>query len=147
MDMLGQRFRPLPNSPRYGPKTWKQDSDGVWVEQEMTQEEKDFAALESTLTWASPHSLWTQTKPITEADAEQFPICKSYIDGFAMFPKVENINTSTPEGADRARKQEADWQERALRMHDRQTTLQVADKPSDDNALTRKFQIELERGD
>ncbi len=147
MDLKGARFRPLENSPRYGPKEWKQDSDGVWVEQEMTEEERAWARLESTLAWASPSFLWFRSTPITEEDARREPGLKSYVDGCAVFPDVENINESTPEGAARARAQERLWQERAEKMHDQQTMILPPEKPTDDNALTRKFEIETRRGD
>ena len=146
VDLLGARFRPLENSPRYGPKTWKQDSDGVWVEFEMTKEARDFARLESTLLWANPHSAWCRTEPITEADAEKEPGLKSYVDGFAMFPKVEGFDVSTKEGAARAAKQELAWQEKALRMHENQQPIRIADKPEDGGSTGNYFR-ELKRGD
>ncbi len=144
MDLLGARFRPLPNSPRYGPKTWKQDSDGVWVEQEMTKEEKDFARLESTLLCASPHFPWERSTPITEEDAEKEPRLKDYVDGFAMFPKVANINETTEAGKAAARKQERLWQEHAEKMHTEQVAIKVADKPTE---IVHKYHPELKRGD
>lgn len=141
--MLGKRFRPLANSKRYAPKKWVENSEGVYCEVEVTALDR----FESELAWDDPANPWERTTPITEADAEADPAVRDYVGGFAIFPKVENVNESTPEGRVRKQAQADAWQARAEKMHDRQTILSLEAKPTDDNALTRKFQVELERGD
>lgn len=143
---VGDRFRPLENSRPYGPKKWEKDSEGVWVEQEMTEEEKNFSRLESTLAWASPGLPWERSTPITEADAEAEPRHTGYVDGFAVFPKVENINTSTEEGRARAAKQEREWEARAQAMHENQKPIKVEPKP-EINELEARKNREMLRGD
>lgn len=147
---VGDRVRELPNSTRYGAKRWKlevdQDGKRTWVELEMTQEEKDFDRLESTLLWAN-HPTWARSAPVTQADIDKYNLPAEYLDGHAIFPKVENINESTPEGRARAAKQEADWQESALRLHENQQPLpRLAEKPSDDSTKGLYFS-ELKRSD
>lgn len=138
MDLVGARFRPLPNSPRYGPKRWKQDSEGVWVEQEITALDR----FESDLAWADNPTMERST-PITEEDAARDSALRDYVDGFAVFPKVENINTSTEEGKARARKQESDWEKRSLAMHAAQQPLPPpAEKPQETWGG-----VKVERGD
>lgn len=140
MDMLGKRFRPLANSPRYAPKKWVEDSDGVMVEQERTALDR----FESDLAGSS--AFFDHTKPVTEADAEANPALRDYIGGRAIFPKATGFDVSTPEGKIRARKQADDWSRRAQEMHDRQEPIRIADKPQDDST-TGKYFSELKRAD
>lgn len=129
----------------YGPKKILpvEGKPGYFVEVEMTEEEKDFARLESTLWWASPNCPGERTTPITPADAEKQPGLRSYIDGFAVFPKVEPYIPDSPE----RRKQESDWEKRSLAMHAAQVPVTPPpDKPEDDST-TGKYFRELKRGD
>lgn len=136
MDMLGQRFRPLANSPRYGPKKWKQDSSGVWVEQERTPLDR----FENDL--AGDSAFFDSTKRITEADSRADPALRDYVGGFAVFPRMKHYPVDSPE----ARKQERLWQAKSEKMHDQQTTLSLEAKP-DDGGTTGKYYKELKRGD
>lgn len=140
---VGDRFRPLENSPRYGPKYWKRDSEGTWVEQEMSKEERDFERLESTLLSADPTSPSVRSTPITEADAEKHPGLKSYVDGFAVFPSVPFYPQDHPEQI----KLEDAWEIRSLDMHSRQQPAPPPpEKPADDSTTGRYFK-ELKRAD
>ena len=100
MDLVGKRFRPLPGSKRYGLKKWVEDSEGVFCEVEVTALDR----FESDLAWADNPTMERST-PITEEDAARDSALRDYVGGFAVFPKVENINTSTPEGKAAAQKQ------------------------------------------
>ena len=140
MDLVGRRFRPLPNSKRYGPKKWVEDSEGVFCEVEMTALDH----LESDLAGGS--DFFDSTAPITEEDAEKYPAVRDYVGGRAIFPKAEGFDVSTPEGAARARQQESGWEARAAAMHDQQQPIYLADKPEDGGSTGNYFR-ELKRGD
>lgn len=148
---VGDRFCELPDSKRYGPKRWrvaplrpKDIAGGVkrrFVEIELTPVDRLQAELGGVT------DFFESSPVITEADAIAEPAMKAYVGGRAVFPKVENINTSTDAGKARATKQEADWQESALRMHENQQPLpRLAEKPSDDSTKGLYFK-ELKRSD
>lgn len=153
---VGDRLIGLENSVRYGLQRWerrplrpKDIADGIgrlWVEIETTEEEKDFDRMESALWWAD-NPTWERTKPITQQDIDKYNLPQESLDGCAVFPKVENINISTPEGRARAAKQQSDWEKRSIQMHDQQQPLPtLADKP-EDTGKTGKYFSELKRGD
>ena len=136
MDMLGQTFRPLANSLRYGPKKWKRDSAGVWVEQEMTP----LDLLQAEL--AGDSDFFESTIAITEVDAEADPALKDYIGGRAIFPK----RLPYPPGEAICQQSEDTWMAAYRDMEARQTITLPPDKPADDST-TGKYFKELKRGD
>lgn len=139
MDLVGKRFRPLPNSKRYGPKKWIENSEGVFCEVEMTPLDH----LEHDLAGGD---FFDSTALITESDAEKYPAVKDYVGGRAIFPKVAGFDVSTPEGKKKQRAAEDAWSLRACQMHDAQVPVTVADKP-EDGGSTGKYFRELKRGD
>ena len=139
---VGDHFIPLKTGNQYGPKKWRVEMRGTvrtFIEIEMTA----LDLLQSDLAWIDPSVSSVRSPPITEQDAEEFPICRAYVGGFAIFPSVPVHPVGSPEAA----KLEAEWQEKALRMHDQQRPMPtLADKPSDDST-TRLYFKELRRGD
>ena len=142
---IGDRFKPLPNSPRHGPKRWRQAplrpkdiADGIgrlFVEIELTPVDRLQAELGGVDTFeASP--------AVTEADAIAEPAMKAYIGGRAVFPpRARHIS-----GTSNAHQQEQEWQERAVVMHAAQVPTILEAKPTDDSTKGLYFS-ELKRGD
>lgn len=95
--------------------------------------DKDLDRLESDLWWASDSCPWTRSEPNEKGR-------------FAVFPKVPNINTSTPEGTKAQRKLEEEWSLRAQKMHSEQQPVTLEPKPVT-NELEARKRRELLRGD
>lgn len=117
----GDKFRPLPNSKRYGPKYWQKDSDGVYCEFEPTA----LDLLAHDIAWAD--SLFERTTPTPGGE-------------FAVFPSVPHF----PVGSAKQRKLESAWQVKAEIMHSKQTAIIPEAKPVENVLKARK---DLVRGD
>ena len=142
---VGDHFIPLANSPRYGPKRWRMETRGstrTFIEVELTPMDR----LQSDLAGAG--DFFEASSPVTEADAQAYPAVKEYVGGRAVFPKrLPYPPGNDPESTAIRCKSEDIWMAAYAEMEALQTITMPPDKPSDDNALTRKFQVELARGD
>ena len=142
---IGDHFIPLPNSPKHGPKRWRQEMRGcqrTFVEIELTPMDR----LQSDL--AGVTDFFEASATVTEADAIAEPAMKEYIGGRAIFPNHLSYPTDkSPESAATRLKSESLWESDYAEMEKLQTIILPPTKPTGDNALTRKFQVETRRGD
>ena len=147
---IGDRFVPLKNSGRYGPKEWTLTVDDAgkrtFTEIPMSEGCRDVARLNSTLWWAS-HGTWERTIPVTQADLDKYNLPHEYLDGFAAFPAPLPYPPGKGPEAEAARiVTEGVWMGAYEAMAALQTTILPPDKPADTSKTGRYFS-ELKRGD
>lgn len=106
----------------------------------LLTDEEAFERLQKTLFWSSleNNDFFDVSPVVTYEDAIKYPSMESCVGNFAVFPK--------PLTGTEAEK-EAEWERKAILMHENQKPIRLEPKPTGDNALTRKFQRDLERGD
>lgn len=148
---VGDRFVPLENSGRYGPKKWQLTVDGcnkrTFTEIPLSEGAQEVARLNSTIWWAS-HPDWGRSTPITRADLDKYNLPDIYLDGFAAFPSPLPYPTGKGPEAEAARIVTEDlWMQHYAEMAALQTPILLAPKPADDSTKTGRYFSELKRGD